>query len=76
MVPVLFAHPFSSYCQKVLIALYENATPFEGVTNTAETAVTAIDGEASKASGDTPKLRTRLKQKVKSFLSVFRSGRH
>lgn len=25
---VLYAHPFSSYCQKVLIALYENATPF------------------------------------------------
>lgn len=25
----LFAHPFSSYCQKVLIALYENAIPFE-----------------------------------------------
>jgi glutathione S-transferase len=24
----LFAHPFSSYCQKVLIALYENATAF------------------------------------------------
>ena len=24
----LFAHPFSSYCQKVLIALYENVTPF------------------------------------------------
>jgi glutathione S-transferase len=24
----LFAHPFSSYCQKVLIALYENAVPF------------------------------------------------
>jgi glutathione S-transferase len=24
----LFAHPFSSYCQKVLIALYENHTPF------------------------------------------------
>lgn len=24
----LIAHPFSSYCQKVLIALYENATPF------------------------------------------------
>jgi len=23
----LYAHPFSSYCQKVLIALYENATP-------------------------------------------------
>ncbi|WP_323953503.1 glutathione S-transferase family protein [Aeromonas hydrophila] len=25
----LYAHPFSSYSQKVLIALYENATPFE-----------------------------------------------
>jgi glutathione S-transferase len=24
----LYAHPFSSYCQKVLIALYENAIPF------------------------------------------------
>ena len=24
----LFAHPFSSYCWKVKIALYENATPF------------------------------------------------
>jgi len=27
--PKLYAHPFSSYCQKVLIALYENDTPFE-----------------------------------------------
>jgi len=26
---LLYAHPFSSYCQKALIALYENATPFE-----------------------------------------------
>lgn len=25
----LFAHPFSSYCQKVLIALYENGTAFD-----------------------------------------------
>lgn len=25
----LYSHPFSSYCQKVLISLYENATPFE-----------------------------------------------
>jgi glutathione S-transferase len=29
MSPVLFAHPFSSYCWKVLVALYENETPFE-----------------------------------------------
>lgn len=27
--PRLYAHPFSSYCQKALIALYENDTPFE-----------------------------------------------
>ncbi|TWI04613.1 glutathione S-transferase [Luteimonas cucumeris] len=27
--PKLYAHPFSSYCQKALIALYENDTPFE-----------------------------------------------
>ena len=25
----LYFHPFSSFCQKVLIALYENETPFE-----------------------------------------------
>jgi glutathione S-transferase len=25
----LYAHPFSSYCQKVLVALYENHIPFE-----------------------------------------------
>ncbi len=29
MALTLYAHPFSSYCQKVLIALYENATPFK-----------------------------------------------
>lgn len=29
MTLLLYAHPFSSYCWKVLIALYENATPFE-----------------------------------------------
>jgi glutathione S-transferase len=29
MAPTLYAHPFSSYCQKVLIALYENDVRFE-----------------------------------------------
>ncbi len=28
MALILYSHPFASYCQKVLIALYENATPF------------------------------------------------
>ncbi len=27
--PVLYGHPFSSYCQKVTIALFETGTPFE-----------------------------------------------
>ncbi|GAB3383975.1 glutathione S-transferase N-terminal domain-containing protein [Lysobacter fragariae] len=27
--PRLYAHPFSSYSQKALIALYENKTPFD-----------------------------------------------
>src|SRR4051812_5166661 len=25
----LYFHPFASFCQKVLVALYENETPFE-----------------------------------------------
>jgi glutathione S-transferase len=28
MKPILYAHPFASYCWKVLIALYENGTAF------------------------------------------------
>ncbi len=28
MLLTLYAHPFSSYCQKVLVALWENDTPF------------------------------------------------
>lgn len=26
----LYFHPLSSYCQKAIVALYENETPFEG----------------------------------------------
>ena len=29
MPPRLYAHPFSAYCQKVLVALYENGTAFD-----------------------------------------------
>lgn len=28
---ILHMHPFAAFCQKVLVALYENATPFETV---------------------------------------------
>jgi glutathione S-transferase len=37
MTLTLYAHPLSSYSWKVLIALYENATPFEQVTIDATT---------------------------------------
>lgn len=30
MTLTLYFHPFASFCQKVIIALYENDTPFEG----------------------------------------------
>jgi glutathione S-transferase len=30
MALVLYYHPLASFCHKVLVALYENATPFEG----------------------------------------------
>src|SRR4051812_33602986 len=39
----LYAHPFSSYCQKVLIALYENATPFESKLLSADDPETAAE---------------------------------
>lgn len=32
MALTLYLHPLSSYCWKTLIALYENETPFEGVS--------------------------------------------
>ena len=28
--PILYAHPFSSYCQKVLVALYEHSVFTQG----------------------------------------------
>jgi len=42
----LFAHPFSSYCQKVLIALYENDVPFEWRVLTPEDERTAAEHAA------------------------------
>jgi len=42
----LFAHPFSSYCQKVLIALYENDIPFEWRVLTPEDERTAAEHAA------------------------------
>ena len=38
----LYFHPLSSYCQKVLVALYENDTPFEPL-------IVDLGNEASRA---------------------------
>jgi glutathione S-transferase len=46
MTMMLFAHPFSSYCQKVLIALYENETPFKFRMLAPDDAQTAAEFEA------------------------------
>ncbi|MDX2232919.1 MAG: glutathione S-transferase family protein [Hyphomonadaceae bacterium] len=42
MALTLYAHPFSSYCQKVLIALYENGTPFSFRMLDSEEAMTEL----------------------------------
>jgi glutathione S-transferase len=39
----LYAHPFSSYCQKALIAFYENGTPFEWRMLTQDDAMVAAE---------------------------------
>jgi len=39
----LYAHPFSSYCQKVLVALYENDIPFEFTMVAAEQAMAELE---------------------------------
>lgn len=42
----LYAHPFSSYCQKALIAFYENAIPFEFRMLTPDDEQTSAEFEA------------------------------
>ena len=49
--------------------------PRAEVATTVETATPVSKSSDNQASGETPKLRTRIKQKVKSFLSVFSGGR-
>ncbi len=46
MKPILYAHPFSSYCQKVLTALYENGTAFDYRILDHQDAATLADFEA------------------------------
>lgn len=56
MTLALYGHPFSSYTQKVLIALYENATPFEFRTVSPETPEHSADWLARWPIGKFPLL--------------------
>jgi glutathione S-transferase len=42
---ILYGHPFSSYTQKVLIALYENCTPFDFLCLGPDTPQNAVEWE-------------------------------
>ena len=46
MTPALYAHPFASYCWKVLIALYENDTTFQYRSLATEDPQAALELEA------------------------------
>ncbi|MFZ6045115.1 glutathione S-transferase family protein [Pseudomonas sp. CR3202] len=52
----LFAHPFSSYCQKVLIALYENDIPFEFRLLSPEEAANGAEFQRLSPTGKMPLL--------------------
>ena len=53
----LFFHPFSSYSQKALIALYENATPFTARVLSPEDPATGAEFAALSPLGKFPVLR-------------------
>ena len=50
----LFAHPFSSFCWKALIALYENDTPFEFALISPDATTTYWSNDGSSAGGSEP----------------------
>src|SRR3954469_2538116 len=71
----LFAHPFSSYCQKVLIALYENGTPFEWRLLDGGEAVSREFAALSPA-GNMPVLRDGEHVVVESSIIIEHLGLH
>ena len=50
----LYSHPFSSYCQKVLVALYENDVEFEYRTLEDPTAGSNLDINTTRWLEDCP----------------------
>lgn len=75
------AHPFSSYCQKVLIALYENGIPFEWHLLTPDDAATDAEFTALWPIRRMPLLRDGERTVVESsiiieYLDLHHPGSH
>ena len=66
----LYAHPFSSYCQKVLTALYENGTPFEQRMLAPDDAKTAEEFETLWPLKRMPLLRDGKRTVVESSIII------
>lgn len=64
----LFYHPLSSYCWKVLIACYENGTPFEGVL--LRDAVAGAEMQALWPIGRFPVLRDQKRDRIVAEASI------
>lgn len=72
----LYAHPFSSYCQKVLIALYENGIPFEWRLLTPDDAVTDTEFTALWPIRRFPLLRDGERTVIESSIIIEYLDRH
>lgn len=72
----LYAHPFSSYCQKVLIALYENGIPFEWRLLTPDDAATDDEFTALWPIRRMPLLRDGERTVVESSIIIEYLGLH
>jgi glutathione S-transferase len=72
----LYAHPFSSYCQKVLIALYENSIPFEWRLLTPDDAATDDEFTALWPIRRMPVLRDGERTVVESSIIIEYLGLH
>ena len=72
----LYAHPFSSYCQKVLIALYENDIEFEWRVLTPDDAATDAEFTALWPIRRMPLLRDGERTVIESSIIIEYLDRH
>ncbi len=72
----LYAHPFSSYCQKVLIALYENDVAFEWRVLTPDDAATDAEFTALWPIRRMPLLRDGERTVIESSIIIEYLDRH